>query len=653
MASNDLIFQQSPVSQPAQLIFGEVESIPDYPVTLAAALPGLQVAISLGIPSPFTLAATLPGLQVAIAIATIEDVRLAATLPGMTVSMRALYTSGTERPVVAEPHNAWQLADKLGVTVTELSQRPVSLPTGVQTQWTKAVKRNVGATDYFGELRALQQVGTIKFAEAIPLHAGMSDGWRELSRVNRPTVANRFQNASSVAASILDAWQERFKDRRPTLVAPWGQSRHLGLVRVSGFDNGRPVIVIDSSQWQEAIEPPIGVGGPPTPPIPQPPCYTPPKGNEVLLVFKDAPGTTDLVFVCEAVTPPVTPTIVVPVKRVYLVNNTSSLHRVDTGQQLPAFSMQLSLDVDSWTWGFTASMPYTALPLLGRQSDGSPAELAAIINGVEYRVIFEKYSTTRQFGQMPSLSINCRGKQALLDAPYAPVTTFINDQDINANQLMLKALSINNVPLGWDVDFQLEDWIVPANQFALTGSYMGAVNQIAAAVGGYIQPSPVDQTLRALSRYPTAPWDWSTTHIDYELPSSVTTVEGIEYREKVVYNHVYVSGTSAGVTGSVKRAGTAGEVEKPMVTDPLIGDATAARQRGRVELSDVGRQEIINLTLPVLAETGIILPGAMVRYFDVEANTKRVGIVRSMGTAVSQSNLAETWQTLGVETHVN
>ena len=68
--------------------------------------------------------------------------------------------------------------------------------------------------------------------------------------------------------------------------------------------------------------------------------------------------------------------------------------------------------------------------------------------------------------------------------------------------------------------------IVPAHAFALTGSYMGAVTQIAAAAGGYIQPSPVDQTLRALSRYPTAPWNWDTTHIDYELPSDVVTVEG-------------------------------------------------------------------------------------------------------------------------------
>jgi hypothetical protein len=90
-----------------------------------------------------------------------------------------------------------------------------------------------------------------------------------------------------------------------------------------------------------------------------------------------------------------------------------------------------------------------------------------------------------------------------------------------------------------------------------------------------------------------------------------------------------------------------------MITDALIGDVNAARQRGRVALSDGGEQELVNLSLPVLQETGIILPGSMVRYVDTEANVTRVGIVRSMSTSVSQSNLAETWQTIGVETHVN
>lgn len=674
MASNDLVFDQSPIAQPAQLVFGDVFAPPDTTTTLAATLPGLQVAMAVGAPidvrlaatmpglqvamfiaplAKVTLAATLPGLQVAIKVTTITPATLVATLPAMTVAIKAVYDSDTARPVVAEPHSGWQLAIKRPVDMTDRFGSTLRMPLVRDSRWTKAIKRPVDFTDRFGELLRLHQSDTVRFSEAIKLNTGMCDGWGELSNRARPALRSTFQNAQHLGVGLLDAWQERFRDRRPTLVSPWGIAQRMGLVRTSLFQNGQPYVVVDRSAWENAIEPPIGTSGPPVIP-PVTPCYTPPKGNEVYLVFKDEPGTTDLVFVCEKIEPPPeTPTIVVPIKRVYLVNNSSSLHRVDTGQQLPAFAMNLSLDVDSWTWGFSAGLPLSAMPLLARQSDGQPAELAAVINGVEYRVLAEGIRTTRQFGSMPTISLTGRGKQALLDKPYAPITNFINQADINANQLMMQALTVNNVPLGWDVDFQLEDWLVPAHAFALTGSYMGAVTQIAAAAGGYIQPSPVDQTLRALSRYPTAPWNWDTTHIDYELPSDVVTVEGIDMIDKPVYNHVYVSGTSSGVIGSVKRAGTAGDQELEMITDPLCGDDIVARQRGRVALSDVGRQERVTLSLPVLPETGIILPGKMVRYVDTQANKTRIGIVRSMQTAVSQSALAETWQTIGVETHVD
>jgi hypothetical protein len=63
-------------------------------------------------------------------------------------------------------------------------------------------------------------------------------------------------------------------------------------------------------------------------------------------------------------------------------------------------------------------------------------------------------------------------------------------------------------------------------------------------------------------------------------------------------------------------------------------------------LADVGRQAAVNLKLPVLSETGVILPGALVRYLD--GPTTRLGLVRT--TAVSGT--VQLRQTLGLETHV-
>jgi len=383
MADIDLLFQETPLVQPADLVFGGEPVAADYPVTLALALPGPQVQMEVAPLGEATLVVTLPGPHVSMAVTTITDVELAVTLPGPVVhielgivanvsmlatmpgphvDIHALYRSETQRPTVGTTRSVWQEAQTLKSTLTDQSQHTLALPAGASARWSPAIKLQAGfATLAEQLLRSQTAVGT-GYSEAIHVDASSRDAWRELSRKLRPTVRTGWQTATQVAMRVQDAWQERFRDRRPTLVSPWGQARALALSTASGFDTGRPMVVVDRSDWEEAMRPPIGISiVPPEPP--GPPCYTPPAANEVHLVFSDEPGTSDLVFVCERGPVPPTPTVVVPIKRVYLVNNSSSLHRVDTGQQLPVFAMNLSLDVDSWTWGFTAAMPFDALSL--------------------------------------------------------------------------------------------------------------------------------------------------------------------------------------------------------------------------------------------------------------------------------------------------
>ena len=83
-----------------------------------------------------------------------------------------------------------------------------------------------------------------------------------------------------------------------------------------------------------------------------------------------------------------------------------------------------------------------------------------------------------------------------------------------------------------------------------------------------------------------------------------------------------------------------------MVTDQLITSAVAARQRGLSILADTGRQAMVSLRLPVLEETGIITPGAFVRYTD--GSDIKLGIVRS--TSV-ETSFPEVFQSIQVETH--
>ena len=130
------------------------------------------------------------------------------------------------------------------------------------------------------------------------------------------------------------------------------------------------------------------------------------------------------------------------------------------------------------------------------------------------------------------------------------------------------------------------------------------------------------------------------------LPVDAVARESLRWVEKPGYNRVFVSGQDVGVLGQVTRAGTAGDVLAPMVVDALITEAAAARQRGIAVLADTGQQIEVSLRLPVLAETGIIEPGAFVEYQD--GSVTRLGIVRS--TQV-EAGMPEVWQTLGVQSH--
>ena len=328
-----------------------------------------------------------------------------------------------------------------------------------------------------------------------------------------------------------------------------------------------------------------------------------------------------------------------------MVLNSASLRRVDGNIQLPVFNMSLNIDADSWAWSFSAALPSSVLANLEPATSGAPVEVEAMINGVPYRALVERIGRERSFGKS-DIRVTGRGKTALLDSPYAPARSFVNTSARTAQQLMGDVLSVNGVPMGWTVNWGLEDWLVPAGVFAQQGSYIAALNAIANAAGGYIQPHASLQSLSVLPRYPAAPWNWGTVVPDFELPSAVTTREGIEWIEKARYNRVFVSGQQSGVLGQVTRAGTAGDLLAPMITDALITTAAAARQRGIATLADTGRQAEVTLRLPVLAETGVITPGKFVRYTD--GGAARIGIVRSTGIEVG---MPEIWQTLGVQTY--
>lgn len=427
----------------------------------------------------------------------------------------------------------------------------------------------------------------------------------------------------------------------PVATARWAGGRAVIVPANLGATTGLRSTLTALAPWQAGALV-ISHGGPWTAPVvgpvPPTPCYVPDAGGAVGLIFREAhTGLTALVFACRRAA-----IAFVPVRRVYVITNTTSLVRVSDGATIHCYGFSLSLDADSWAWGFSASVRSESLSLLEPSTEGEPVELRAMVNGVEFRVIAESLSRERTFGQS-SIRIQGRGKTAVLDAPFSPVTVFSEPDTLTSQQLLDQSL-----PFGWTANWGLTAWSVPGGVWSHQGTPITAALAIAAAGGGYVQPHASLNQISVLPRYPVAPWDWGSVTPDLEIPSSVMTREGIDWVELPRYNRVFVSGTTAGVLGRVTRTGTAGDVLAQMVTDPLITHVDAARQRGLPVLARTGRWADVSLRLPVLPETGVIRPGAFVRY--VDGGTTRLGLVRSVAVDAA---LPEVWQSIKVETFVN
>lgn len=563
------------------------------------------------------------------------DATLVFTFPELSFNAGGAYVSHAARPVASQAASDWQLGNTQSAIIESPFDEADDIAPITTSAWQSADKAEAETqllTPY--ALERSRTARSVHHSEAQRSQPGQCrSGYSE-------TLRTRLQRSSGYEEAVKRRYdrtashQDADHSPRSALRSSFQRGVYRRSVKTATHNVAAPFDQWFTLRYQDGIVPPAGKWIRPVVP-PKPPLdYT-----ADLLFAKLRDGTANLVFGDTTSTG----TVVVPVRSIYMILNNVALRRVSDGAYILPISMSLKLDVDSWTWGFSASLPASAQSLVEPSDYATPVELEVVINSHYYRVLVESISRERTFGTT-SLSISGRGKSAYLDTPYAPVQNFTNSIDRTAQQLMNDALTFNNVGIGWDVAFELTDWLIPAGAWSHQGSYISALKRIAEAGGGYIQPHPTAQQIIVKPRYPSLPSEWNTA--DIELPSDVTTREGIEWIDAADYNGVYVSGEGQGVLAHVKRTGTSGDNLAQMIVDPLCTDAIMARQRGISVLGYTGRIANVSLRLPVLSETGVIRPGTSVAYTD--NGVTRIGIVRSTQVDVG---FPEVWQSIGVETH--
>ncbi|MFD1709858.1 hypothetical protein FVQ98_14010 [Ottowia sp. GY511] len=567
-----------------------------------------------------------------------------ADIGALDASIGLRWDANVSRGLVHMVHSHYQDAKPVTAAVASHWQDSAPIKRPGASHWQDAAPVRSSTESKWQDSVRLRAVVAARYQDGLPVRSAATSAWQDTGRI-RAAVSARWQDASPLRHAADSHWQE-MQRLRASVASRWQDGTGARRFIVEDGRDATPISHAFASHWQDARKPPPGRSWHTIPPEPPHLCYDPADLGKLQFGL-DTSALGVLAFWCRDDGGEQPAQIVVPARRVYIVINDVDLRRVDGNLPLPAYTLAMSLDADSWTWQWSATLHKAAVPLLAPARSGEPVEVEVKVNGVPYRLLVESMRRSRQFAQT-RIEVSGRGTAALLDAPYAATQQFGNPSGPrSAQQLMLDVLTLNGVSIGWAVDWGLTDWQVPAGTWSHQGSYITALNAIAQAAGGYLQPHATARTLRVLPRYPVAPWDWGTLAPDIELPMDPVSIEGVEWVKKPDYTRVYVSGEGAtGVLARITRTGTAGDELAPMVTDALITHADAARQRGRAILSDTGAQAMVSLTLPVLPETGLILPGQFIRRTDGAEVLQ--GYVRGMSLAWDRPKMR---QTLEVQTH--
>ena len=315
-------------------------------------------------------------------------------------------------------------------------------------------------------------------------------------------------------------------------------------------------------------------------------------------------------------------------KGVIFVTNSVSLTRSDDGREIKLLGFSVGIDSNSYTWSFSATVPLSELSKVDTAHE-QQIGVDFVCNGNLWRFILDGCEDSASFGES-SLTIKGKSRAMLLASPYSAQRGFKYDTALSARQIAEDELNRFGVPSGFTLDWQLagaNGWNVPANTYSYSNKTpINSLQWIAEAAGGFINAHMSADVLHVLAHYPIPSWEWAAQTPSIELPMSLITSRSRGRVNKPAYNGVTIYGENDnGIGALIKRTGTSGGYQPPMVTSDLMTDTAAAISRGEAILSDTGDIGNIGISMPLHSDFGVLLPSTLVGVNDGES---WVGMVR-------------------------
>jgi hypothetical protein len=266
-----------------------------------------------------------------------------------------------------------------------------------------------------------------------------------------------------------------------------------------------------------------------------------------------------------------------------------------------------------------------------------PATVEVTLGTDKWRFVIEEVDQPLSFGSQ-NVSIRGRSLAAAASFPYQAQESWLADSITTAAQVCTLA----NTFTGVEVDWRVQDWIVPEGGWSATADPLGVVRQFAAAVRADVEAHQTEMKITVRPRYPLAPNLWASSAPDVQIPWQAVEFARQERADQPGYDAVLVAGQQTGGTLIARLAGTSGSLQAPMVTDALLTDTPALTELATTLLYGYGGK--VRETRTLQMHGGVIARGSLVRC--VEPTATWSGLVRSVSVAAT---FDKARQTLGIE----
>ncbi|MCK4100805.1 hypothetical protein [Acinetobacter radioresistens] len=303
-----------------------------------------------------------------------------------------------------------------------------------------------------------------------------------------------------------------------------------------------------------------------------------------------------------------------PPKNWWHIVNELSVSRLDNGQNILVYDGSYSTDRSRWCWSYSLTVPATEIPKL-EPVNGQPVILRVMVNGTDHHMLLENRSRSRRFAEI-TYTLSGRSQSALLDAPYSPTRSFTQENERTARQLCQAELDRVNssTTLQWELIDELS-WIVPAGSLSYSNmTPIAVIKMIAESAGGFVYSEKGSNTITVKPKYKKTFWD-SITVEEYDrlIPESLVTEQSTDYEPYPDYNGITLTNDRSGLSGQIKRTGTAGDTLLETANSPLF-TVESMGSYGKSALAKAGMIETHNLVMPIGPDVSECAPGELVAF---------------------------------------